>query len=76
MEWRWSKKEKRRQTVRTRQVIHSHISLTSSQPVKASIEEYITMVAAGLVGATPHMISATITALSRLTFEFKSTLQY
>jgi ribosomal RNA-processing protein 12 len=31
------------------------------------------MVAAGLVGATPHMISATITALSRLTFEFKGT---
>ncbi|KAG8730773.1 hypothetical protein FRC11_005860 [Ceratobasidium sp. 423] len=39
--------------------------------VKASVEEYVTMVAAGLVGATPHMISATITALSRLTFEFK-----
>lgn len=31
----------------------------------------MTMVAAGLAGATPHMISATITALSRLTFEFK-----
>ncbi|KAB5591981.1 Ribosomal RNA-processing protein 12 [Ceratobasidium theobromae] len=48
-----------------------------AQPkVKASIEEYITMVAAGLVGATPHMISATITALSRLTFEFKSTISH
>ncbi|CAE7160736.1 unnamed protein product [Rhizoctonia solani] len=42
--------------------------------VKANVEEYVTMVAAGLVGATPHMISATITALSRLTFEFKDTL--
>ena len=41
--------------------------------VKASVEEYVTMVAAGLAGATPHMISATITALSRLTFEFKCT---
>jgi ribosomal RNA-processing protein 12 len=29
------------------------------------------MVAAGLAGTTPHMISATITALSRLLFEFK-----
>jgi ribosomal RNA-processing protein 12 len=39
--------------------------------VKANVEEYVTMVAAGLAGATPHMISATITALSRLTFEFR-----
>ncbi|KAI9509733.1 NUC173-domain-containing protein [Russula earlei] len=38
---------------------------------KASIEEYITMIAAGLAGATPHMISATVTAISRLVFEFK-----
>lgn len=39
--------------------------------VNASVEEYMTMVAAGLVGSTPHMISATITAISRLLFEFK-----
>ena len=38
---------------------------------KASIEEYITMVAGGLAGATPHMISATVTAISRLVFEWK-----
>lgn len=31
----------------------------------------MTMVAAGLAGATPHMISATVTAISRLVFEFK-----
>ncbi len=37
----------------------------------ATIEEFITMVAAGLVGTTPHMISATIIAVSRLLFEFK-----
>lgn len=37
----------------------------------ASVEEYITMVAAGLTGTTPHMISASINALSRLLFEFK-----
>ncbi|KAJ1300373.1 hypothetical protein OPQ81_005192 [Rhizoctonia solani] len=49
---------------------------TRNEPtnVKANVEEYVTMVAAGLVGATPHMISATITALSRLTFEFKDVL--
>ncbi|GJJ06213.1 hypothetical protein Clacol_000403 [Clathrus columnatus] len=39
--------------------------------VQATVEEYVTMIAAGLVGATPHMISATITAISRLVFEFK-----
>ncbi|KAI0266803.1 NUC173-domain-containing protein [Gloeopeniophorella convolvens] len=38
---------------------------------KASVEEYITMIAAGLAGATPHIISATVTAMSRLVFEFK-----
>ncbi|KAG9102762.1 hypothetical protein FRC07_010164 [Ceratobasidium sp. 392] len=45
-----------------------------SAQVRANAEEYVTMVSAGLAGATPHMISATITALSRLTFEFKSTI--
>lgn len=35
------------------------------------MEEYITMVAGGLAGASPHMISATVTALSRLVFEFR-----
>jgi ribosomal RNA-processing protein 12 len=39
---------------------------------EASIEEYFTVVAAGLAGSSPHMISATITALSRLLFEFNS----
>ncbi|KZS98276.1 NUC173-domain-containing protein [Sistotremastrum niveocremeum HHB9708] len=37
---------------------------------QASIEEYITMVAAGLAGASPHMISASITAIGRVVFEF------
>jgi hypothetical protein len=40
-------------------------------PASANIEEYITMVAAGLAATTPHMISATITALSRLLFEYQ-----
>lgn len=38
----------------------------------ANIEEFMTMVAGGLAGATPHMISATVTAISRIVFEFKS----
>ncbi|KAF7321737.1 rRNA processing protein [Mycena kentingensis (nom. inval.)] len=37
----------------------------------ANIQEFMTMVAGGLAGATPHMISATVTAISRLVFEFK-----
>lgn len=40
----------------------------------ASIEEYITMVSAGLAGSTPHMISASITAISRLLYEFRGSL--
>lgn len=37
----------------------------------ANIEEFLTMIAGGLAGASPHMISATVTAISRLVFEFK-----
>ncbi|KAJ3505143.1 hypothetical protein NLJ89_g7567 [Agrocybe chaxingu] len=37
----------------------------------ANIEEFMTMIAGGLAGASPHMISATVTAISRLVFEFK-----
>ncbi|KAM0352653.1 hypothetical protein HYE67_009539 [Fusarium culmorum] len=40
----------------------------------ANIEEFITMVSAGLAGSTPHMISASITAISRLLYEFRSAL--
>ncbi|KAG5339406.1 hypothetical protein C0989_004389 [Termitomyces sp. Mn162] len=36
----------------------------------ASIEEFLTMLAGGLAGS-PHMISATVTSISRLIFEFK-----
>lgn len=37
----------------------------------ANIEEFLTMMAGGLAGASPHTISATVTAISRLIFEFK-----
>lgn len=38
--------------------------------VQASLNEYVTMVAAGLAGASPHMVSATIMAMARLVYEF------
>lgn len=42
--------------------------------VIASIEEFFTMVSAGLAGSTPHMISASITAITRILYEFHSLL--
>ncbi|KAG6850944.1 hypothetical protein H0H93_005813 [Arthromyces matolae] len=39
----------------------------------ANIEEFLTMLAGGLA-ASPHMISATVTAISRLVFEFKDVI--
>ena len=39
--------------------------------VTASLEEYLTMVSAGLAGTTPHMISASITALTRILYHFR-----
>ena len=41
---------------------------------EASLEEFFTMVSAGLAGSTPHMISASITALTRILYEFRSRL--
>lgn len=40
----------------------------------ASLEEYFTMVSAGLAGNTPHMISASVTALTRILYEFRTEL--
>ncbi|KAK4964360.1 pre-rRNA processing protein [Elasticomyces elasticus] len=42
--------------------------------VPATLEEYLTMVSAGLAGSTPHMISASITALTRLLYHFRASL--
>lgn len=42
---------------------------------EASLTEYFTMVSAGLAAQSPHMISAAITALSCIVFEFKDDLQ-
>jgi len=38
---------------------------------QATIGEYFLMVSAGLAGSSQHMVSATITALSRMLYEFK-----
>lgn len=57
-------------------VLNAKVShMPSDAPsVGASLEEYFTMVSAGLAGSTPHMISATITALTRLLYEFRTQL--
>ena len=43
---------------------------TDAPVAQASLEEFFTMVSAGLVGSTPHMVSASITALTRILYEF------
>jgi ribosomal RNA-processing protein 12 len=40
--------------------------------VEASLEEYFTMISAGLAASTPHMISASITAVTRILYQFHS----
>lgn len=54
---------------------HIHGMSTDSPNVNATLEEYFTMASAGLAGSTPHMISASITALARILFQFKDELQ-
>ncbi|KAI4125060.1 MAG: hypothetical protein LQ338_004482 [Usnochroma carphineum] len=46
----------------------------SAPSARASLEEFFTMMSAGLVGSTPHMVSASITALTRVLYEFHSQL--
>lgn len=41
-----------------------------SPDAPATIAEFFTMVSAGLAGSSPHMVAASVTALSRLFFEF------
>jgi ribosomal RNA-processing protein 12 len=42
--------------------------------VPATLEEYITMVSAGLAGTVPHSVSASITGLTRILFHFRADL--
>ena len=46
-----------------------------SPDAPATIEEFFTMVSAGLAGTSPHMVAASVTALSRLFFEFYKELR-
>lgn len=46
-----------------------------SPDAPATIEEFFTMVSAGLAGSAPHMVAASVTALSRLFFDFQAQLQ-
>ncbi|RDW90450.1 mRNA-binding protein RRP12 [Aspergillus mulundensis] len=41
----------------------------------ATLEEFFTMVSAGLAGSSPHMVAASVTALSRLFFDYHKELQ-
>ena len=45
-----------------------------SPDASATLEEVFTMVSAGLAGVAPHMVAASIIALSRLLFEYHSQL--
>ncbi|KAL8748245.1 MAG: hypothetical protein Q9184_007472 [Pyrenodesmia sp. 2 TL-2023] len=46
----------------------------SAPKAEANLEEFFTMISAGLVGSTPHVVSASITALTRVLYEFHSSL--
>ena len=46
----------------------------ATETVNADINEYFTILSAGLAGSTPHFISATLTSLARVLFEFKESL--
>jgi len=50
-------------------------AITDLISAAANIEEFMKMVAGGLAGSSPHMISASVTAVSRLVFEFKGTIR-
>lgn len=43
--------------------------------VTANLEEYFTMISAGLAGSASHMVSASITALTRILYHFRETMK-
>lgn len=57
-------------------VIQARIpNMPSSAPaVPATLSEFLTMVSAGLAGTSPHTVSASITALTRVLYAFASAL--
>jgi ribosomal RNA-processing protein 12 len=48
-----------------------HMAEDAPSTSQASLDEYFTMVSAGLAGTAPHAISACISALARILYEFK-----
>lgn len=54
-------------TIRTALVPHMPDDTPDAAP---TLEEFFTMVSAGLAGSSPHMVAASVTALSRLFFDF------
>ncbi|SZF02574.1 unnamed protein product [Blumeria hordei] len=58
-------------TIENRKVTHMPDDAPS---VIASLDEYITMVSAGLAGGSPHMQSACVTALTRILYHFYKNL--
>jgi ribosomal RNA-processing protein 12 len=62
-------------TIIMSKILESNESNDITTSSNANIDEFVfNMVIAGLAATTPHMISATITSLSRLLFEFKNDL--
>lgn len=57
--------------IRNSKVTHMPVD---APDVTANLEEYFTMVSAGLAGSTPHMVSASITALTRILYHFRESL--
>ena len=57
--------------IRNSQVMHMP---NDAPDAPATLEEVFTMVSAGMAGVAPHMVAASITALSRLLFEFHDKL--
>ncbi|KAL9050406.1 MAG: hypothetical protein Q9162_006654 [Coniocarpon cinnabarinum] len=49
-------------------------SASDATATPASLDEYFTILSAGLAGSTPHMISASVTAISRALFSFYPSL--
>ncbi|KAF2093187.1 NUC173-domain-containing protein [Rhizodiscina lignyota] len=48
---------------------------TSAEEKNADLEEYLVMVSAGLAGSTPHSVSASVTACTRILYEFRKELK-
>ena len=48
----------------------------SGATVEASVEEFMKMVVAGLAGSSQHMMSATLTCLARLVYEYLESLRF